>query len=264
MTTAYADSMIEDLTSTRVPPGSVRLWWLGQAGFVFKSASGAIVYLDPCLSDACERLHGFKRLTLAPLQAEDVRADLVVLTHEHTDHLDPDALPVIAQRNPGCRFAGPAGCTEGLHTAGITDERFVLMQPRQRYDLGVVTIDTVQADHGDLSPTALAMVLSFGDLRVLVSGDTSWRPVMFQPLYDLKPQVAIVVINGTFGNMNHLDAAMMVQQAQPRIAIPSHFWTFAEQGGGDPGGFCYACRQVCPDVRPQLLKPGEGLTVTPD
>ena len=26
------------------------------------------------------------------------------------DHLDPDALPVIAERNPACRFAAPAGC----------------------------------------------------------------------------------------------------------------------------------------------------------
>jgi L-ascorbate 6-phosphate lactonase len=73
--------------------------------------------------------------------------------------------------------------------------------------------------------------------------------------------VLLPCINGTFGNMNHLDAARMVQQAAPRIAIPCHFWTFAEQGGGDPGGFIHACHAWAPKVNALLLRPGEGLTV---
>ena len=255
-------TMIDDLDTSSVPPGAVRLWWLSQAGFVFKTSAGALIYLDPYLSDACERLHGFRRLSLAPVRAEEVRADLVVLTHEHTDHLDPDALPVIAERNPLCRYAGPAGCIDGVHRAGIAAERFVLLEPRQRYDLGAVTVHTVPADHGDLSLTALALVLDFGAVRIMVSGDTSWRPALFQPLYDLNPQLVIPVINGTFGNMNHLDAAMLVQQVKPRLAIPCHFWTFAEHGSGDPGGFVNACGRLCPDVRVQLLTPGRGLTIT--
>jgi hypothetical protein len=47
-----------------------------------------------------------------------------------------------------------------------------------------------------------------------------------------------------------------------RIAIPCHFWTFAEQGAGDPLGFVNACQQFAPKVRAQLLSPGEALTVT--
>ena len=87
--------LAKDIAAAEVPPGSARMWWLGQAGFAFKSHSGTTVYADPYLSDAVERLAGFKRLSLAPLAPEDVRADLVVLTHEHEDHLDPAALPLI-------------------------------------------------------------------------------------------------------------------------------------------------------------------------
>ena len=68
------------------------------------------------LSDAVERLHGFKRLSLAPIAAEEVRADLVVLTHEHADHLDPDAVPVIARSNPAAALPGlglPRGAGPG-------------------------------------------------------------------------------------------------------------------------------------------------------
>ena len=59
--------------------------------------------------------------------------------------------------------------------------------------------------------------------------------------------------------MNHIDAARLVQQAKPRYAIPCHYWTFAEQGGGDPAGFLHACKYFCPEVTAMLLRPGEGL-----
>jgi len=252
----------DEIRVSEVPEGSVRMWWLGQAGFAFKTPRGKIVYADPYLSDAVERLFGFKRLCLAPIAAEEVRADLVVLTHEHADHLDPDALPVIARNNPQCRFAGPTGCVEGLAEAGIAAERRILLEPNREYDLDHAVLHTVAADHGDLSASALALVLEFGRVRVLLTGDTSFRPGLFRPLFDLQPDVVLPCINGVFGNMGHVDAARLVQEARPRYAIPCHYWTFAEQGGGDPGGFVYACRHFCPDVQALLLKPGEPFTVS--
>jgi L-ascorbate 6-phosphate lactonase len=236
------------------------MWWLCQAGFAFKTHAGKVVLIDPYLSDAVERLAGFKRLSLPPIAPEEVKADLVVLTHEHGDHLDPDALPVIVRGNPACRFAAPSGCTEGLEQAGVTAERRVLLAPGKRCDLGCAVIHAVAADHGDFSPSALSLLLDFDGVRILCAGDTSLRPETFKPLYDLHPDVLLPCINGVFGNMNHIDAAMMAQQAKPRIAIPCHYWMFAEQGG-DPGAFLYACRHFCPEVKAMVLKPGEGLDV---
>jgi L-ascorbate 6-phosphate lactonase len=253
--------LAEEIDRCRVPRGAVRLWWLGQAGFAFRTHAGKTVYVDPYLSDAVERLHGFKRLSLAPIAAEDVKADLVVLSHEHTDHLDPDAIPIIAANNPACRFAAPAGCTPGLREAGVSPRRRVLLRPLRVHPLDAVAVHTAPADHGDFAPSALALVLNFSGVRVLYTGDTSWRSGLFKPLLDLGIDVLLPCINGTFGNMNHLDAARLVQQAAPRMAVPCHFWTFAEQGGGDPGGFVHACRQFAPKTRALLLRPGEGLTV---
>jgi L-ascorbate 6-phosphate lactonase len=251
----------DDWRQAVVPVGGVRLYWLGQAGFAFRTPAGRRIFLDPYLSDACERLHGFKRLSLPALRPEEVEADWVVLTHEHTDHLDPDAIPVIARNNPACRFAAPAGCLAGLEAAGVPAARRVLLEANRRHDLGDLVVHTVPADHGDLAPSAVALVLDFGGVRVMATGDTSWRPVLFKPLYDLKPDVVLPAINGVFGNMNHVDAARLVSEAKPRIAIPCHFWTLAEQGGGDPAGFIHACATMCPDVKAMLVRPGEGLTV---
>ena len=252
-----------DLKNAEVPLGGVRLYWLGQAGFAFRTSGGKRIFLDPYLSDACERLHGFKRLSLPAMSACDVEADWVILTHEHTDHLDPDSIPEIARRNPACRFAGPSGCVAGLEQAGVPEDRQIVLEPNQRYDLGDLVVHTVPADHGDLSPTALSFVLDFRGVRVMVTGDSSWRPKLFKPLYDLNPDGVLTVINGVFGNMNHIDAAMMVAEAKPRWAIPCHFWTLAEQGAGDPAGFLHACARLCPQVGAILLRPGEGLSVPP-
>lgn len=257
------DGHVNELRQASGPDAGVRLYWLGQAGFAFKTSDGKRVFLDPYLSDACERLFGFKRLSLPAMRPEEVEADWVVLTHEHADHLDPDALPVIARNNPGCRFAGAAGCMAGLEAAGVTTERRVQLEPNRGHDLGDLVVHAVPADHGDLSPGALALVLDFGGVRVMATGDSSWRPVLFKPLYDLKPDVVLPAINGVFGNMNHIDAARLVCEAGPRIAIPCHFWTLAEQGGGDPAGFINACAVMCPGVKAMLLRPGEGLTVAP-
>jgi len=244
-----------------VPAGGVRLYWLGQAGFAFLTSAGRRIFLDPYLSDACERLHGFKRLSLPAIAASEVETDWVILTHEHTDHLDPDAIPEIARRNPACRFAGPISCETGLEQAGVSLARRLVLEPNRRHDLGDLVVHTVHADHGDLSPSALALVLDFGGVRIMATGDSSWRPKLFKPLYDLKPDVVLLAINGVFGNMNHVDAAMLVAEVKPRLAIPCHFWTLAEQGAGDPAGFVNACARLCPEVRAMLLRPGEGITV---
>ena len=255
--------LAQEIAAAEVPQGAVRLWWLAQAGFAFKSASGTTVYVDPYLSDACERLHGFKRLSLSPLGADDVRTDLLVLTHEHTDHLDPDALPIIARNNPKCLFAGPEGCREGLVEAGVPKGSFTLLEPNAKHQLADLTIHAAPADHGDFSPDALALVLDFGGVKVMLSGDSSLRPGLFQPLIDLRPDVLLPCINGGFGNMSTIDAARLVEAVRPRYTIPCHYWTFAEQGVSDPWGFVHACKALCPEVDALLLKPGEPLTVPP-
>ena len=84
---------------------------------------------------------------------------------------------------------------------------------------------------------------------------------MLKPLFDLRPDVLLPCINGVFGNMSHLDAAMLTQQAKPRYAIPCHYWTFAEHGAADPGGFVHACRCFCPEVKALLLRPGERFVI---
>ena len=130
-----------------------------------------------------------------------------------------------------------------------------------RQDLPEVAIQAAPADHGDLSASALSLLLDFAGTRVLLTGDTAYRPALLRPLCESPPNVLLPCINGVFGNMDPIDAARLVQDVRPRYALPCHYWTFAKQGNGDPAGFLYACKQFCPNVQSLLLRPGEAFSI---
>ncbi len=246
-----------EIKTARVPEGGVALWWLAQAGFVFKTDSGTVLYVDPYLSNVVEKAFGFKRLSLAPIAVGEVRADWVVSSHEHLDHLDTDALPVIAENCPGCRFAASSACVPEFANMGIPMDRFTMLEAGGRYALDGVTVTAVRSDHGDLSPAALSLLFDFGGVRVLFTGDTALNVPLMQPLIDLKPDVLLTCINGRFGNLNGEEAAELTATVSPRVVVPCHFWMFKEHNG-DPEAFIQACARRCPEVPVRLLTPGEG------
>lgn len=253
------------IVSTKVQVGSVALWWLAQAGFAFKSSDGGVIYLDPYLSDIVERVAGFKRLSLAPIEVEQVHADWLISSHEHPDHLDTDSIPTIARTNPKCVFAGPSECMTEFAKCGVAADRQLMLEPNQAYDLGGVKLHTSRADHGELSPCALAMLLDFGEVRVLFPGDTALNQDFLRPLAELKPDVILPCINGSYGNLNAHEATQLAAWVGARIAVPCHYWMFKEHHtvpGGDPHSFFQACETLCPEIDIRLLTPGKGVLVT--
>jgi L-ascorbate metabolism protein UlaG (beta-lactamase superfamily) len=70
----------------------VEITWLGQAGFLFRSASTAIA-IDPFLSK-----HDVRLYPPPPDEALGDRLDYLVATHEHGDHLDVELLSRLVSR----------------------------------------------------------------------------------------------------------------------------------------------------------------------
>jgi len=243
------------IASRRVVPGQLAIWWLCQAGFAFKTSSDQVVYIDPYFSDVVERLIGFKRMMTCPLRPEDANADLLICTHEHLDHMDTDALPVLAQ-NVRTQFAGPIECINAFSKLGIPAERCHLLEEGKKITLGGVEINPVFADHGELAPDALGLVLDFSGIKVYHTGDTAYRPGQFRAAIDMRPDILIPCINGRFGNMDAHEAALLTQVAAPPVVIPSHFWMFIEQNG-EPGVFLAQCKELAPESRALVIKPGE-------
>src|SRR5438552_9935605 len=87
-----------------VPSGQVIAWWLGGAGFIFKTSAGTQIYVDPYLSDVVNAIFGQARAFPPPILAKHARPDLLICTHWHEDHLDPESIPIIARHNRSARF----------------------------------------------------------------------------------------------------------------------------------------------------------------
>ena len=93
----------------------------------------------------------------------------------------------------------------------------MLLEPNQRHDLVDLVVHTVPADHGDISPTALALVLEFDGVRVMATGDSSWRPAVFKPLYDLQPDVVLLELPSN--SSQTMDAIQKLKSDLPDAGI---------------------------------------------
>ncbi|NLV73167.1 MAG: MBL fold metallo-hydrolase [Chloroflexi bacterium] len=250
------------LRELTVAQGTLAITWLAQAGCVFKTPAGTILYVDPYLSDYVYRMHGFKRLMGTPVEADEVEADYVISTHAHGDHLDLDALPIIA-RNPRTHFVGALDCIPEYERMGLPRARYSALAAGEHLTLGDVTLWGVYADHGEGTPHAIGVVVECGGIRVWQVGDTAYRPERMQDAIGLHPQVIIPPINGAFGNLDGVQAAQLAAVSGAEYAIPCHFWMFAEHNG-NPAQFLEACRELAPKVVPVLLSQGETWIYPPE
>ena len=79
-------NFVQEYQSTQVEAGHVQLFWLGQAGFLLKTASDRAIAIDPYFSDHVMRTLnniGFKRMTPPPCAADDIVFDVLLISHEH-------------------------------------------------------------------------------------------------------------------------------------------------------------------------------------
>ena len=70
----------------------MKVTWIGQAGLLFEGTQLKVL-VDPYLSDACGEKNpkSHRRIPVDPTFL-DCKPDVIVLTHDHLDHTDPDTL----------------------------------------------------------------------------------------------------------------------------------------------------------------------------
>ena len=141
---------------------------------------------------------------------------------------------------------------------GISEERCILLEEGMEIRLDGIRINVVFADHGELAPDAVGVVLEMDRVKVYHTGDTAYRPTEFEPAVKMRPDVLLPCINGRYGNLNAHEAALLTQSVNPQLAVASHFWMFVEHNG-DPAGFLEDCSKLAPGVQALVMKPGERL-----
>jgi len=237
----------------RVERGNVAVFWLGQAGFLFKTADGTIVMIDPYLSDCCERYFGFKRLMPHMLRPDEIQPDILIATHAHYDHFDPDSVPALL--TSGAKLIAAKDCAAECERLGISTQSVRFIGAGDTVTERDVTVTAKPCDHGEQIPDAIALLLEVDGKRIYIAGDTSFRPDYLSAPDLQNPDLAILPINGAFGNMDEEQAARAAAVMKPELTIPCHFWNFAEHGG-NPGLFAEHMKELAPDILYNILPMG--------
>jgi L-ascorbate metabolism protein UlaG (beta-lactamase superfamily) len=252
----------------------------GQASFELRTDDDTVVLIDPWLSTALEEEAGIVRHAGPALRPDDVAAaDLVCITHEHADHLDPVAIATIAHNLPDAIFLAPAPATGLVEAAGVARGRIHPAHDGVALEAAGVRVTALRAAH-ELHPDAfggyrfwrdergdhraLSYLVELDERRVFHAGDTIWWPGLEDALRSLAPDVAILPINGRdamreaqglWGNLSATEAAALAAAAGVPDVIPCHF-DGVEGNLGEPDRFVAAL----PDgIRAHVLHPGDAL-----
>jgi L-ascorbate 6-phosphate lactonase len=268
------------LATARPDAGGLLIFALGQASFALRSED-ALLLIDPWFSTKLEQDEGFRRHVPPALRPEDVEAvDLVCVTHEHADHLDPVTLGAIAEQAPEANFLVPAPVVGLVEEAGVPHARIHPALDGVALEAAGARVTALRAAHELVADAfggyrfwldergdhrCLSYLVELDGHAVFHAGDTIWWPGLEDELRELAPDVAILPINGRdamrearniWGNLSADEAAALAVAAGVPDVIPCHF-DGVPGNLGDPDAFVAALRERGPEIRVHVLHPGD-------
>jgi L-ascorbate 6-phosphate lactonase len=264
-------SLADRIAATSPAPGSVAAWWLGGSGFVFKTSTGQQVWIDPYLSDVVRTIFGVGRAFPAPITVAEAAPDIVVSTHWHEDHLDPGSIPELARQQPAAKFVMPPSAMARALSWGVPRTQVVPFRLGETLEFGEVRLTGIFARHeistaGWEVPDALGVVLDFKDVRIFHSGDTEYDARIHRALAQTPLALATICINGSGGNMNAYEAALLASQLDVRSLVPQHhsIWAKEPEAGEtlDPRLFEETYHRLDGTADVHLPIVGSGWTIT--
>ena len=220
-------TLAQRIAHRTVAAGSLGVWWLGGSGFIFKTAAGRQIWIDPYLSDIVRPMFGIARAFPAPITVEEAAPDVVISSHWHEDHLDPGCIPELARRRPTAKFIMPPTAMSRALAWGLPTTQVTPLVHGQTLDLGDAKLTAIVARHeaqvlGWETPDAMGLSLDFGGLKVFHTGDTDYDARIHRSLAGTAFAFATLCMNGSVGNMNAHEAALMARQIEAKSLIPHH------------------------------------------
>ena len=205
----------------------MKITWLGQAGLLFEK-NGTKIMIDPYLSSSVEKYEP-KNYRRVPVDERflSVTPDVLIFTHDHLDHYDPETAPVIlANAQKPITVLAPASAWQKARANGH-GHNYVQFNRRTQWTARDFRFSAVKAEHSD--PYAIGVLIEdLAEHKVYyVTGDTLYNEEIFGDLpHDL--EAVFLPINGVGNNMNATDAARFAARCGAVHAVPIHFGMFDE------------------------------------
>jgi L-ascorbate 6-phosphate lactonase len=270
--------LIDEIVETSPPPGTLALWWLGQSGFLVKSRHGLLavdLYLSEHLTKKYEsttRPH--VRMTRAPIRGKDLEhVDVVLVSHKHSDHFDPDTLPDLLAASPACLVL-PEAIRDHALALSLPADRLQGLDSGDSVERAGFRVRAVPAAHEGLDTDKagrhlyLGYVIESEGLRIYHSGDTLAYEGLCEQLGPGPLDVMLLPINGREpargvpGNMSAAQAIDLAIKLRPRFVVPHHYDMFTFNTVSIDV-FIEEARRLPPAVSPKVLRCGERWEILP-
>ncbi|MBR5452834.1 MAG: MBL fold metallo-hydrolase [Clostridia bacterium] len=212
----------------------MKITFLGQAGLMLEHG-GLTVMIDPYLSSSVERVNPscYRRVAVDE-SFFGIRPDVMIFTHNHLDHYDPETVS---------RFIGADSAVTVLSPRSVWDEvrklggnnNYVMFNRLTTWTEKGITFTAVKAEHSD--PTPIGVVIRDTDgKRYYITGDTLYNEEIFDDL-SVTENTAIYAlflpVNGVGNNMNMTDAARFARRIGACHTVPIHTGMFDSLSSDD-------------------------------
>lgn len=208
----------------------MKITYLGQAGLLFDNGKIKIM-TDPYLSNSVVRVNprNYRRLPVDESFLKIV-PDVLVLTHNHLDHTDPDTLVHYICGEKSVTVLAPEAAFEEARKIGNKNQNYVKFNRHTEWTQDGVKFISVLAAHSD--PHPIGVIIDDGEKKYYITGDTLYNTDIFGDIpSDI--DVLFMPVNGLGNNMNKTDAARFAKKINAKKVVPYHVGMFDDMTAED-------------------------------
>ena len=148
-------------------------------------------------------------------------ADIIFITHDHYDHFSENDIYKVKKENT--KILAPDSLLEKILVMGFKEENITTVDPGETGKIEDIEYETVPAYNIDkpYHPKEndwIGYILKIDDVKYYIAGDTD----ITEENRRVQCDVAFVPVGGTY-TMDFKDAALLINEIQPKIAVPIHY-----------------------------------------
>ena len=148
-------------------------------------------------------------------------ADIIFITHDHYDHYSEEDIDKVINENTVIVI--PEELLTKVLKKGINKNAIITVEPNQKYMVQGIKFETVPAYNTNkiFHPKEngwVGYVIEINGIKYYIAGDTD----ITEENKKVKCDVAFVPVGGTY-TMDFKEAAQLVNEIQPKVAVPIHY-----------------------------------------
>ena len=144
-------------------------------------------------------------------------ADIIFITHNHYDHYSEEDIDKVIKENTTIII--PEELLTKLLRKGINKNAIITVEPNEKYMVQGIKFETIPSYNTNKTfhPKEngwIGYIITLDGIRYYIAGDTD--------ITEVKCDVAFVPVGGTY-TMDFKEAAQLINEIQPKIAVPIHY-----------------------------------------